>query len=105
MATVSRKVLVVEDDDSMREAIEALLDAAGYASALHASAESMLATGVAAGDACVVSDLKLPGMSGLDLFAELRRRDCRIPVILITAHDTEALRADAGRLGVAAYLA
>ena len=98
-------VLVVEDDDSMREAIETLLDAAGFESALFASAESMLAGGVGAGVACVVSDFKLPGMSGLDLLTELRRRSRRPPVILITAHDSEALRAEAERRGAAAYLA
>lgn len=106
MATGSLgRVLVVEDDDSMREAIESLLDAAGIESALYASAEALLAGEVSAGSVCIVSDVKLPGMSGLELLAELRTRGGWPPVILITAHDSAALRAEAMRQGVAAYLA
>jgi two-component system response regulator FixJ len=106
MATGSLgRVLVVEDDDSMREAIDTLLEAAGIESAMYASAEALLAGEVSAGGVCIVSDLKLPGMSGLELLAELRSRGGWPPVILITAHDSEALRAEALRQGVAAYLA
>lgn len=99
------KVLVVEDDDSMREAIETLLEAAGIETMLYASAEALLAGGAGAGSACIVSDFKLPGMSGLELLAELRLRGGWPPVILITAHDSAALRVDAKRRGAAAYLA
>ena len=106
MATGSfGRVLVVEDDDSMREAIETLLEAAGIQSALYETAEALLANGASAGATCIVSDLKLPGMSGLELLAELRARGGWPPVILITAHDSGALRAEAKRQGVAAYLA
>jgi FixJ family two-component response regulator len=107
MATGSHgKVLVVEDDDSMREAIESLLDAAGVDSVMYASAEALLADGGSAyAAACVVSDLKLPGMSGLELLRELRSRGTRPPVILITGHDSQALRAEATRQGAVAYLA
>jgi two-component system response regulator FixJ len=99
------KVLVVEDDDSMREAIETYLGAAGIETSMYTSAEALLAGSANAGAACVVSDLKLPGMSGLELLAELRSRGGWPPVILITAHDTPALRAEAERQGAAAYLA
>jgi two-component system response regulator FixJ len=107
MATGSRgRVLVVEDDDSMREAIESLLDAAVVDSVMYASAEALLADGGSAcAAACVVSDLKLPGMSGLELLRELRSRGTRPPVILITGHDSEAFRAEAARQGAVAYLA
>jgi FixJ family two-component response regulator len=97
-------VLVVEDDDSMREAIETYLEAAGMETSMYTSAEALLAGGTNAGAACVVSDLMLPGMSGLELLAELRSRGGWPPVILITAHDTAALRAEAERQGAAAYL-
>ncbi len=101
-----RKVLVVEDDESMREAIESLLAAAAMDSVMYESAEALLADGVG-GDAaaCVVSDLKLPGLSGLELLCELRARGTRLPLILVTAHDSPSLRAEAARQGVAAYLA
>jgi two-component system response regulator FixJ len=107
MATGScGKVLVVEDDDSMREAIESLLHVAAVDSIMYESAERLLDDGVS-GDvaACVVSDLRLPGMSGLELLGQLRVRGATAPMILITAHDSPALRAEAARKGVAAYLA
>jgi FixJ family two-component response regulator len=99
------RVLVVEDDDSMREAIERLLNAAGFTTAVYASAEELLAVGPVGGDACVVSDLKLPAMSGLELLAQLRRHSWRGPLILITAHDSPVVRKAAKQSGVAGYLA
>lgn len=100
-----RKVLVVEDDDGMREAIETLLDAAGIESAAYASAEALLAGGALEAALCVISDIKLPAMSGLELLTELRARGTLLPVIVITAHDASGVRDDAVRHGAAAYLA
>lgn len=104
-AVNGRKVLVVDDDDSMREAIARLLGAGGYSHGAFASAEDFLASGTAEGAACVVSDLRLPRMSGLALLAVLRARGARVPLILITGHDRPGLREDALRAGAAAYLA
>lgn len=99
----SQKILVVEDDDSLRSALERLLNAAGWQTVVYASVEALLAD--AAGDAaCVVCDLRLPAMSGLDLLTEWRERGGRPPVILITAHDAPTLGAAAARGGAAAYL-
>jgi len=97
-------VLVVEDDDGMREAIERLLVAAGFGCVAFASADALLARGVDADSACVISDLRLPGMSGLELLAMLRERKIALPFILITAHDTPGLREKATSSGAAAYL-
>ena len=106
MATGSHgKVLVVEDDDSMREAIESLLGAADIETMLYGSADALLAGGAVADAACIVSDLMLPRMSGLDLLTELRGCAPWPPVIVITAHDAPGLRAEARRRGAAAYLA
>lgn len=98
-------VLVVEDDDSVRTATERLLNASGLTTATYSSAEALLAVGPIECDVCVVSDFKLPGMSGLELLAELRRRGCAHPLILITAHDSPKVRKEAELGGVAAYLA
>ena len=98
------RILVVEDDDSMRQAVERLLNAAGYTTAVYSSAEELLAVGPAIDDGCVISDLKLPGMSGLELLTELRKRGCQRPVILMTAHDSPTGRKDAEHRGVAVYL-
>jgi two-component system, LuxR family, response regulator FixJ len=101
----SGRVLVVDDDNSMRHAIQRLLNASGLATAGYASAEELLAVGPDEADACVVSDLKLPGMSGLELLTELRVRGWQRPLILMTAHDSAGVRKDAERNGVACYLA
>jgi FixJ family two-component response regulator len=97
-------VLLVEDDDSMRAALERLLNAFGFRCIAFPSAETLLASGVGEGAVCLVSDLKLPGMSGLDLLAELRTRRTPLPSIVITSHDAPGLRDGAGRQGVSAYL-
>jgi len=99
------KILVVEDDDSMRDAIERLLNAAGFGCTAYASADALLAQGIDTDSACVVSDLRLPGMSGLELLAVMRARAMRLPFILITAHDAPGLRQQAMGSGAAAYLA
>jgi two-component system response regulator FixJ len=97
-------VLVVEDDDSMREAIEALLGAGGFACTSFSSADALLERGLDADSACVISDLRLPGRSGLELLTELHERHVSTPFILITAHDAPGLREKAMRCGAAAYL-
>jgi FixJ family two-component response regulator len=104
MATRQPKVLVVEDDASMREAIERLLGVAGFPSIAYSSGEALLAGGSGEGAACVVCDLRLPAMSGLELLTELRARGWRGALILITAYDEPGLAEEARRLGAAAYL-
>ncbi|HTR56650.1 MAG TPA: response regulator [Casimicrobiaceae bacterium] len=97
-------VLVVEDDEGMREAISELLGAAGIESTAYGSAEAFLAGGDLDHVACVISDLKLPSMSGFELLSALRARGPRPPVIVITANDAPGVRQEAQRLGAAAYL-
>lgn len=103
--TAGTVVLIVEDDDGMRVALERLLHASECQTVTYASAEALLAAGAVPGAACVVSDYKLPAMSGLELLSDLRARGGWPPVIMITAHDTPALRAEANRRGASAYLA
>ena len=102
--TESANVLLVEDDDSFRAALARLLCASGIGCEAFASAEALLARGSAGGATCVVTDLRLPGMSGLELLGELRRRGGWPPLVLVTAHDAPGLREDALRRGAAAYL-
>ena len=99
------RVLVVEDDESMREAIETLLDAADIEFTSYGSAEALLSGGAIDASVCIISDLKLPAMSGFELLAALRARAAVPPVIMITAHDSPGVRSEAERLGAAAYLA
>jgi FixJ family two-component response regulator len=99
------KILVVDDDDSMRQAITRLLKAAGYENVTFPTAEACLASEATSTADCLISDLHLPAMSGLELLAELRRRKCGIPVILMTAFDEPGLHLHALERGAAAYLA
>ena len=71
----ARMVLVVEDDDGLRASIARLLHAAGFSSAEFASAEEALADPASEDAACVISDMKLPGKSVLELLTELRARN------------------------------
>lgn len=99
-----RLIVLVEDDESMRSALQRLLNAFGFDCDAFVSAESLLASGPGEGAACVVSDLKLPGMSGLELLREMRARGGWPPLILVTAHDAPGLADDVVRRGAAAYL-
>lgn len=100
-----KAVFIVEDDESMREAIEQLLCVAGFRTVVYESAEAMLGEAATEIPLCVISDLNLPAMSGLELLSELRRRSGHPPVIIITAYDSASTRQEAGRLGASAYLA
>jgi len=87
-------VFIVDDDSSIRDSLALMLGIAGYRTALFADAEAFLSASTPEFAGCLVADLKLPGKSGLELQAELRRRGITLPVIIITAHgDVPAARA------------
>jgi FixJ family two-component response regulator len=93
-------VYVVDDDSSVRDALGTMLRYSGYRTELFADAESFLAAFEDAWLGCVVADLRLPGMSGLELQECLRERRSPIPFVIITAHGDvpaarKALRAEA----------
>jgi FixJ family two-component response regulator len=79
-------VYIVDDDASVRDSLALMLGLGGYATALFADAEALLAAWRADWAGCVVADLRLPGKSGLELQAELRARGAPLPVIIMTAH-------------------
>src|SRR5262245_19916489 len=79
-------VCVVDDDSLVRESVEALLRAEGFHVAAFESAESFLARPLGDSPACLIVDLALPGMSGLDLHQELARTGMDVPTLLLTAH-------------------
>ena len=101
---IAGKILVIDDDDSTLRALQRLLETAGLTSAGYESAEQVLASDACEDAACVVSDQKLPGMSGLELLAAMRSRNMTSPFILITANDSPGVRAEASARG-AMYLA
>ncbi len=97
------KVYVVDDDESVRLAILRLLKSAGILGQGFASAEEFLEADAPREGACMVADIRLPGMSGLDLKVEMDKTGIAIPVIFITGHDGEGMRRRAKMPGVAAY--
>src|ERR1700722_11075465 len=84
METVQQQnlVVVVDDEESVREAVSRLLRAAGLTARAFASAEDFLISGLLNSTGCVIADIRMPGMSGLDLLAELNAGHCPIPTIL-----------------------
>jgi RNA polymerase sigma factor (sigma-70 family) len=86
-------VYVVDDDASIRDSLALMLGLSGYATRLFADAESLLVAFNAGWCGCVVADLRLPGMNGVELQARVRQRGSAIPFIIVTAHgDVPAAR-------------
>jgi len=79
------------------------MGATGYTPISFASADEFLALGDYAGSACVIADVTVRGSTGVELAQTLQQRGDRLPVILVTAHDTDEVRAAARRCGAAAY--
>jgi len=98
-------VAIVDDDESVRRALQGLLKAVGLHAKAFASAEEFLDSGQQHNTACLVTDIRMPGMSGLDLQARLNSQNCRIPTIFITAHGDANMRMQALRAGAVEFLA
>lgn len=83
---MSRGVCIVDDDASVRKSLANLLRSAGFETLTFAAGEAFLASPLAGEAGCVLLDLKMPGMSGLEVQRELAQRSWRLPVICMSAH-------------------
>jgi FixJ family two-component response regulator len=101
----TKSVAIVDDDDLMRGALLGLLKAVGLAAQEFASAEEFLNSGQQHHIGCLIADIRMPGLSGLELQAKLNADHCRIPIIFITAHGDEKMRLQALRAGAVEFLA
>jgi FixJ family two-component response regulator len=101
----AKMVAVVDDDDLMRSALLGLLKSAGLLAQAFASADEFLKSGHQYDTACLITDIRMPGMSGLELQAQLNADHCRIPTIFITAHGDAKMRMQAMRAGAVEFLA
>jgi FixJ family two-component response regulator len=99
-----KMVAIIEDDESYRVAIERLLKSAGFSVQSFASAEDFLSSGQQRETGCLIADIRMPGMSGLDLQSKLNSDHCPIPTIFITAHGDEKMRLQAMRGGAVKFL-
>jgi FixJ family two-component response regulator len=101
----TKLVAIVDDDDLMRSALEGLLKAVGWPAQAFSSAEEFLQSGHQGQTACLITDIRMPGMSGLELQAKLNAEHFRIPTIFITAHGDAKMRMQALRAGAVEFLA
>ncbi len=99
-----RLISVIDDDDAMRLSLDGFVRSLGYAVETFRSAEDFLSRGANLRARCIISDIKMPGISGLELIGVLRSRGIRTPVILMTAFGEEATRAGASRAGAVCFL-
>ncbi len=98
-------VAIVDDDDLVRSALQGLLKSVGLPAQTFASSEEFLKSGQQHHAGCLIADIRMPGISGLELQAKLNAEHCRIPTIFITAHGDEKMRMQALRAGAVEFLA
>jgi FixJ family two-component response regulator len=99
-----RLVSVVDDDEPLRRSVRNLLTSVGFQVETFASAEEFLLSSHREQTGCLVLDLRMPGMTGLELLARLAAIGSRIPAIILTAHNDDEARCRALRAGAAAFL-
>jgi len=100
----SRLVAIVDDDESVQSALQDLIESDNLSALCFSSAEQFLDSQAQSKVACLIADIRMPGMSGLELQAKLKAERCRIPVIFITAHGDAEMRIHAMRQGAVEFL-
>src|ERR1700750_1362978 len=97
-------ISIVDDDGTVREATADLVGALGYQTRTFASGEAFLESGQLEQTSCLITDIQMPGLNGLELQSRLLAAGCQIPVIFITAFPTAAARQQALNAGAVAFL-
>jgi len=97
-------VAIVDDDESFQRALQDLIESDGLSARCFGSAEQFLESNARHEAACLIADIRMPGMSGLELQAKLKGERCRIPLIFITAHGDVEMRILAMREGAVEFL-
>ena len=97
-------IAIVDDDETIREAIDCLLRSHGLTTCTFASAEDFLGSHRSADASCLISDIQMPGMSGLDLNRHLIDRGLHIPMIFISAFPAETVRIDERKAAAVRFL-
>jgi CheY-like chemotaxis protein len=100
----STVIAIVDDDELVRSALQGLMKAAGFTALTFASGEEFLSSGELERTACLIADIRMPGLSGLELQSKLRIDHHKIPVIFITAQGDEKMRMQALRTGAVKFL-
>lgn len=97
-------IYVVDDDEGVRDSLAALLEADGFRVAAYASAEAFLKRGAIDGHACLLADVRMPGMDGLELLGRLADQRSVMPVIMITGHGDVPMAVRAMKLGAVDFI-
>jgi FixJ family two-component response regulator len=100
----SRLVAIVDDDESVQRALQDLIESDGLSALCFGSAEQFLDSQARSKVVCLIADIRMPGMSGLELQAKLKAERCLIPVVFITAHGDAEMRIHAMRQGAVEFL-
>jgi FixJ family two-component response regulator len=98
-------IVIVDDDRSVQIALQDLIESEGLSTLCFGSAEQFLDSGAQDKAACLIADIRMPGMSGLELQTKLKAERCRVPIIFITAHGDAKMQAQALRDGALKFLA
>ena len=98
-------IAIIDDDEAMQDSLRDLMEAAGLVARCFGSAEEFLESDLHARAACLIVDIRMPQMSGLQLQAKLKEEECNIPIIFITAHGDARMRIRAMREGAVEFLA
>jgi FixJ family two-component response regulator len=98
------QISIVDDDESMREAVKGLMKSWGYTAEAFSSAEEFLSSRRVPRTSCLIADVMMPGMTGLELHRHLVAAGRTIPTILITAHPDDSVRERALQDGIIGYL-
>ena len=97
-------IAIVDDDKSVQSALQDLMEADGLSARCFGSAEDFLQSGMQRGAACLIVDIRMPGMSGLELQARLKADRLNTPIIFITAHGDARVQMQAMKEGAAEFL-
>jgi two-component system, LuxR family, response regulator FixJ len=95
---------IIDDDAAMRDSLAFLLDVNGYAARTYETADDFLKDAAAQTSSCIISDIRMPGMNGIELVRKLRSDGTPCPVILITGHGDVALAVEAMKAGAADFI-
>ena len=101
----SKLIVIIDDDESICDSLRDLIESAGFVARCFGSAEDFLESGLRRQFACLITDIRMPKMSGLQLQARLKEEECDIPIIFITAYGDARMRIQAMREGAVEFLA
>ena len=101
----SKLVAIIDDDESMQDSLRDLIESTGLVARCFGSAEEFLESDLHTRAACLIVDIRMPKMSGLELQARLKEEECDIPIIFITAYGNARMRIQAMREGAVEFLA